>query len=184
VETLFNSFLLVFVSEMGDRTQILALILALKYKKPLLVLSAIFFATLLNHGLAFYLGVLIASFLSPDVLRWVLALTFIIFGLWLLKPDKDEGLESESKFGPFVTSFVLFFLAEMGDKTQLATVALGAKYSNLVWVTMGSTLGMMASNTLAVYLGDALLKKIPMSWVRKFACLTFIVFALFILWAD
>ena len=169
---------------MGDKTQILALILALKYKKPLVVLAAIFFATLLNHGLASYLGLFAASFFSPDLLKWILALTFIGFGLWILIPDKEDGLESPSKFGPFVTSFVLFFLAEMGDKTQLATVALGARYSDLIWVTAGTTLGMMASNSLAIYLGDALLKKIPMSWVRKFACFTFVMFAFFILWAD
>ncbi len=184
MDTLLNSFFLVFVSEMGDKTQLLALVLAFKYKKPFVVLTAIFFATLLNHAVASYLGVVVGSYFSPEVLKWLLALTFILFGLWILKPDQEENISRDSKFGPFLTTFILFFLAEMGDKTQLATVALGARYSSLTLVTMGTTLGMMTSNGLAIFFGEALLKKIPMSWVRIFACFSFFGFALWILWFE
>lgn len=184
METLLNSFFLVFVSEMGDKTQLLALILALKFKKPFIVLSAIFFATILNHGLATYLGVVVASLLDPEVLKWLLALLFIGFGLWILIPDEESEIKKESRFGPFLTTFILFFLAEMGDKTQLATIALGAKFANLTLVTIGTTVGMMASNALAICFGDAFLKKVPMKTIRILACASFMAFAVAILVTD
>lgn len=181
MDILLNSFFLVFISEMGDKTQLLALILALRYKKPFTIMAAIFVATLLNHAMASWLGGLAAFYIDPVYLKWILATTFFAFALWILIPDKEEDVKEESRFGAFVTTLILFFLAEMGDKTQLATIALGAKYASPWIVTLGTTLGMLASNGLAIFFGEKLLKKIPMKWVRVFACISFAVFGVAIL---
>lgn len=181
METLFNSFLLVFASEMGDKTQLLALVLAARYRKPWLILAGVFVATILNHALASWAGVLLAAQANPQILKWVLAVIFFVFAAWILVPDKEGELKSESSFGPFLTTVITFFLAEMGDKTQLATIALGARYANTALVTLGTTLGMMGSNALAIFLGDRLLKRIPMKWVRVFASVLFVLFGIAIL---
>ncbi len=181
LDAILNSFFLVFVSEMGDKTQLLALILAARYKKPWTILFGVFVATILNHALAAYAGGWLSSLLSPTALKWTLALIFFAFAAWILIPDKEEELKSEERFGPLLTTIVVFFIAEMGDKTQLATIALGARYSNLALVTFGTTAGMMASNALAIFLGDKLLKKIPMKWVRIFASILFVLFGIGIL---
>jgi putative Ca2+/H+ antiporter (TMEM165/GDT1 family) len=181
MEPFINSFLLIFASEMGDKTQLLALVLTARFKKPWTIMAGIFVATLLNHALATGFGNYVSSFMNPETLRWVLALLFFGFGLWLLIPDKEEELSTERKSGAFLTTLITFFIAEMGDKTQLATIALGARYSQTVLVTFATTLGMMASNGFVVFLGDKILKKIKMSWVRLFACLLFIFFGLGIL---
>jgi Ca2+/H+ antiporter, TMEM165/GDT1 family len=179
---LTNSFLLVFLGEMGDKTQILALILAARFKKPWTILAGVFIATLLNHGLATWFGSALASFVSPENLRWILGISFLGFALWILIPDKDPvGAGQNSRYGPFITTLITFFLAEMGDKTQLATIALGAQYSNLAFVTLGSTLGMMVANALAIFLGERLLKRIPLTWIRVFASILFALFGLGIL---
>lgn len=176
MDALINSFLIVFFSEMGDKTQLLALLLVAKYGRPWTILAGVFFATLLNHAFASWLGGWAATFFEPEILRWAVAGIFFAFGLWLLIPDKSEDIKQSSKYGPFLTTLVVFFLAEMGDKTQLATVALGAKYSSVLIVTVGSTLGMMASNALAVFLGEKVLSYIPMKWIRVIACILFMVF--------
>jgi len=181
VDALLNSFLLVFAGEMGDKTQLLALVLATRYRRPWTILLGVFIATLLNHALASWAGAWIAAQLPPEALKWILATTFFAFAAWILIPDKEGELKSESRFGPLVTTIIAFFLAEMGDKTQLATVALGAKYSNLALVTLGTTLGMLASNALAIFLGPKLLKKIPMKWVRIVSCILFLLFGFAIL---
>ncbi len=181
MEAFINSFLLVFAGEMGDKTQLLALILTARFKKPWTILLGVFIATLLNHALAAAAGGWVSSLFSPQVLKWGLALLFFAFAFWILIPDKEEDLKSESRFGPLLTTIVTFFLAEMGDKTQLATIALGARFTNTMLVTLGTTLGMLASNALAIFLGDKLLKRIPMKWVRLFACLLFIIFGIGIL---
>lgn len=181
MDALFQSFALVAISEMGDKTQILSLILALRYRKPWTIMSAILIATLANHGMATWLGVVLASHI-PDVwLKYGLALIFVIFGLWILKPDSDEGLDKAHKYGAFLTTLVVFFLAEMGDKTQLATVALGARYDSVLMVTAGSTLGMLLTNSVSVFGGEKLIKVIPMSYVRIGACVLFIIFGIAIL---
>lgn len=123
MDALFNSFILVFISEMGDKTQLLALVLAARFKKPLPIMFGIFVATILNHALASYVGSFITNYVSAEALKWILSATFIGFGIWILIPDKDEGFEDKHNWGPFLTTTVAFFLAEMGDKTQLATVA-------------------------------------------------------------
>jgi len=181
VDTLLNSALLVFLSEMGDKTQLLALVLAARFKAPWTIMAGIFVATVLNHALAAWSGGFIASLVSPEVLTWVLALTFFAFAIWILIPDKADENETKGRFGAFLTTVIAFFLAEMGDKTQLATIALGAHYSNTSLVTLGTTLGMMFSNALAVFAGDSLLKRIPMKWIRIFASLSFTGFGFAVL---
>lgn len=176
MSTIINSFLLVFISEMGDKTQLLALVLAARFKKPVPILMGILVATILNHALASYVGSFITQYISPEILKWILAGTFIGFGLWMLIPDKDEGFEEKHSWGPFLTTTVAFFFAEMGDKTQLATVALGAKYSAPFLVTLGTTLGMMGADGLAVFFGHRFTEKIPMAIVNKIASLLFILF--------
>ncbi len=176
-----NSFLLVFAGEMGDKTQLLAILLAARYRQPWTILAGVFVATILNHALASWAGGFVASYFRPEVLRWSLAIMFFAFALWILIPDKEDDLKTQDRFGAFVTTVVAFFLAEMGDKTQLATVALGARYSEIWIVTLGTTVGMLGSNALAVFLGEKLLQRIPMNWVRIFACGLFILFGLAIL---
>lgn len=175
MEALTHSFFLVFAGEMGDKTQLLALVLVSRFRRPWTILTGIFVATLLNHALASYAGHWLAQLVSASTLRWTLAATFFVFAAWILVPDKDGDSGPNGRFGPFVTTVALFFLAEMGDKTQLATVALGALYP-LAWlVTLGTTAGMMAANALAVFLGQKLLARVPMKWVRACASLLFLV---------
>lgn len=184
LEALFNSFWLVLVSEMGDKTQLLALVLILRFKRPWSIMAGILLATLLNHGMASWLGGWISSLLSPTVLRYSLAAIFVGFALWILVPDKDDGDVSQARFGAFLTTLVAFFLAEMGDKTQLATVALGAHYQAPLIVTAGTTLGMLVADGLAVVFGERLTQQIPMHIVRKLAAVTFLIFGLVILFKD
>lgn len=179
---IFRSTLLVFAGEMGDKTQLLTLVLMARYKKLSPILWGVFLATLANHALVSILGSWISQKFNPQVVQYVLAALFIAFALWVLKPD-DEGevIEDAKGHSVFFVTFVSFFLAEMGDKTQLATMALAAESHNALSVTIGSTLGMMGSNILAALLGPKLLKRIPMQWVRRFAALLFVVFGVMIL---
>lgn len=181
-ETLLNSLLLVFVGEMGDKTQLLSLILVARYRQPWVILAGVGVATLLNHFLAAGLGGFLSSLVEPHILKWLLAGLFVVFAFWLLIPDKEDEVKTTGQYGVFLTTVVVFFLAEMGDKTQLATVALGARYQNLWLVTLGTTLGMLASNALAIFLGEKLLKTIPMKWIRIFAALLFLGFAILIVY--
>ncbi|HMN69580.1 MAG TPA: TMEM165/GDT1 family protein [Bdellovibrionales bacterium] len=181
MDAAINSFLLVFVSERGDNTQLLALILTARYQKPWTIFTGVFVATVLNHTLAGYAGGWLAGFANDQQLKWGLALTFFAFAVWILIPDKAEDLKHESRFGCFVTTVVAFFLAEMGDKTQLATIALGARYASLTAVAVGTTLGMVAANALAVFLGERLLKRLPMKWIRGLASLLFVLFGIAII---
>lgn len=182
MEAIINSTVLVFISEMGDKTQLLALILAAKFRKPVPIMLGIFIATLLNHALASYVGSFITNYFQADTLCWLLAGTFVAFGLWILIPDKDDGLKTTDRYGVFVTTLLAFFIAEMGDKTQLATVALGAKYTSIVAVTFGTTLGMMLANAPAVYFGQWFTDRIPMKWVHRIASVLFIGFGIACLW--
>lgn len=166
---------------MGDKTQLLALVLAVRFRKPWTILAGVFVATICNHFLAAGFGDLISVYVPQETLKWILGGTFIVFAAWVLIPDKDEGLKERGHFGAFLTTVIAFFLAEMGDKTQLATIALGARYSDVVGVTMGSTLGMLASNALAIFCGPQLLKKIPMKWIRAFAAFLFLIFGIVVL---
>lgn len=178
MDALTNSFLLVFISEMGDKTQLLALVLAAKFKKPLPIMMGILMATILNHALASYAGSFVTNYIPSDVLKWILSATFVGFGLWMLIPDKDEGFDEKHRWGPFLTTTVAFFFAEMGDKTQLATVALGAKFTAPLLVTAGTTLGMMGADGLAVLFGHKFTERVPMKMVNKIASALFILFGL------
>lgn len=182
LESVLSSFLLVAASEMGDKTQLLAFSLATKFRKPWVVLGGIFVATIANHALASSVGSWVSAHVPPRVMAGVLAALFFGFGLWTLKPDTLEENEKPPRFGPFLTTAVLFFLAEMGDKTQLATMALGARYHNIIPVTVGTTMGMMVSDGLAVFLGDRLAGRVQSKWVRWVAAALFFVFGAVSLW--
>ena len=180
VEALLVSTGVVALAEIGDKTQLLAFILAARFKKPLPIIAAIFAATVLNHGLAGALGAWITSALSPGVLRWVLGASFLGMAAWTLIPDKIEEEETRiaSKLGVFGATFITFFLAEMGDKTQIATIAMAAHYANPVLVVIGTTLGMLIADVPAVFVGDRLAARIPMKLVHGIAAAIFALLGL------
>ena len=182
MEALLVSTSVVALAEIGDKTQLLALVLAARYRKPVPIIFGILVATLLNHALAGAVGALLAGAVNPDVMRWMLGASFIAMGLWTLIPDKyEEQKESTPRFGVFASTLVAFFLLEMGDKTQIATVALAAKYPSLIMVVVGTTLGMMLANVPAVLLGEVAAKKLPMRVVHAVAAAIFIVMGAMIL---
>ncbi len=168
---------IVALGEMGDKTQLLALLLAAKFRRPVPIVLGILVATLVNHALAGAVGEGVARALGPHVLRWVIGLSFLAMAAWMLVPDSidDEAEGGTQRFGVFGTTVLAFFLAEMGDKTQIATVALAARYSDLVAVVAGTTLGMMIANVPAVLLGDVVAKKVPMRLVHGIAAAIFAV---------
>jgi len=183
VEPILGSFALVALSEMGDKTQLLAFSLASRYRRPWVVMAGILTATILNHALAAWAGSWISTHVPPRVMAGALGATFVGFGLWTLRPDTlDEGARAD-RFGPYLTTTVLFFLAEMGDKTQLATVALAARYRSVVLVTIGTTLGMLAADGLAVFLGERFSRRVPLSWLRRASATLFFAFGAASLWA-
>jgi Ca2+/H+ antiporter, TMEM165/GDT1 family len=164
------------LGEMGDKTQLLALLLAARYRAPRAIIAGILVATLANHAAAAALGAWLTRLLDPAWLRWGLGLSFIAVALWMLVPDRadERALQGHaSSHGVFWLTTVAFFLAEMGDKTQIATVMLAAKYDALVAVTAGTTLGMMIANVPAVLLGDRVLRKVPVQWVHRIAAAVF-----------
>jgi putative Ca2+/H+ antiporter (TMEM165/GDT1 family) len=171
MESLFVSTGVVALAEIGDKTQLLAFILAARFKKPLPIIGGILVATVINHGLAGVLGAWITSTLTPEVLRWVLGISFIGMALWTMIPDKIEEEETQvaHRFGVFGATLITFFLAEMGDKTQIATVAMAAHYAAPVTVVIGTTLGMLIADVPAVFVGDKLAGKIPMRLVHSIA---------------
>ena len=175
---------MVALAEMGDKTQLLSFVLAAKLKRRLPIILGIFFATLANHFLAGYVGVWLASLVSPQALRWIVALSFFAFGAWALKPDKLEDDRKLRGAGVFLTTLVAFFLVEMGDKTQLATVALAARYDSLVAVVAGTTLGMMIANIPAVWMGEALAHRINMKAMRWVAAGLFVLLGILALLAG
>jgi putative Ca2+/H+ antiporter (TMEM165/GDT1 family) len=183
VEPIVTSFLLVAVSEMGDKTQLLAFSLASRYRRPWVVMAGILVATILNHALAASIGTWVSEHVPPRGMAGILAATFIGFGFWTLKPDTLEESKGPSGFGPFLTTAILFFLAEMADKTQLATVALAARYQSVVLVTIGTTLGMLASDGLAVFLGEKLAQRVSMKGIRRVAAGLFFLFGGLSVWA-
>ncbi|MBB3212794.1 putative Ca2+/H+ antiporter (TMEM165/GDT1 family) [Herbaspirillum sp. Sphag1AN] len=162
------------LAEIGDKTQLLAFILAAKFRKPLPIIAGVFVSTIINHGFAGALGAWITSLLSPEILRWVLGLSFIGMAIWTLIPDKfDESEARFARFGVFGTTVVAFFLAEMGDKTQFATIALAAQYHAVLPVVAGTTLGIMIANVPAVLLGDRIAHRMPVRLVHAIAALIF-----------
>jgi Ca2+/H+ antiporter, TMEM165/GDT1 family len=175
MEALFTSTAVVALAEIGDKTQLLAIVLATRFKKPWPIIAGIFAATLANHFLAALVGAQTASFLDGTWFRYVIAVSFIVMGIWTLIPDEfDEDAQKPARFGAFLTTLVAFFLVEMGDKTQLATIALGARFHDTVLVAAGTTLGMMLANVPAVFLGNELIKRVPLRLVRTAAAILFI----------
>ena len=180
MESLLVSTGVVALAEMGDKTQLLAFILAARFKKPVPIVLGILVATLVNHGLAGALGAWITSVLSPEVMRWALGLSFLGMAAWTLIPDKIEEEETKiaGQMGVFGATLVTFFLAEMGDKTQLATIALAAHYAAPLMVVAGTTLGMLIADVPAVFVGNRFAEKVPMKLVHSVAAGIFAVMGL------
>ena len=166
---------IVALAEMGDKTQLLALVLAVRFRKPWPIVWGILVATLVNHGLAGAVGAWVTTFIDPEILRWVLAGSFIAMAVWMLIPDTLDDAQSDTqpRWGVFGTTVVAFFLAEMGDKTQIATVMLVAQYHAYLWVVAGTTLGMMLANAPVVWLGERMTRLVPMRLVHTVSALIF-----------
>jgi putative Ca2+/H+ antiporter (TMEM165/GDT1 family) len=165
------------LGEMGDKTQLLAIVLAAAFRRPAPIIAGIFVATVLNHALAGAVGAWVAQALGPQVLRWVIGLSFLAMAAWMLVPDEidEDSAAGQQRFGVFGTTVLAFFLAEMGDKTQIATVALAARYTEVVAVVLGTTLGMMLANVPAVFLGERIARQVSMRLVHGVAALIFAV---------
>lgn len=183
MEAFLTSLGMVALAEMGDKTQLLSFVLAARFAgRPWPVIAGIFVATIVNHVAAAFIGDWVAAHVSPAIMRWVLGLAFLGFAAWALIPDSlDHRRGKQSRYGAFITTALLFFLAEMGDKTQLATMALGARFANLGAVTLGTTLGMMVANVPAVLIGEKLAQRLPLSRLRLIAAMLFAVFGILIL---
>ena len=168
------------LAEIGDKTQLLAFLLAARFKKPWTIILAILLATIANHALAGLLGTWLTTLLAPDMLRWILGVSFILMAVWILVPDKLDDTEGTSigHLGVFATALLTFFLAEMGDKTQIATVVLAAQYQAFFFVVLGTTLGMMIANVPAVLVGEKLAHRIPVKWVHGIAAAIFLILGL------
>ncbi|MDX2275610.1 MAG: TMEM165/GDT1 family protein [Hyphomonadaceae bacterium] len=180
METVLVSAAMVAIAEIGDKTQLLAIVLAAKFRKPIPIVLGILAATLLNHAAAATAGYFIAQWLSGKLFQIVVGGAFIVMAGWALIPDKeDEGAASRSQGGVFLTTLIAFFLVEIGDKTQIATSLLAARFHNIPLVTLGTTMGMMAANVPAVFFGEAVTRVVPLNYVRMAAAA---VFALIGVW--
>jgi putative Ca2+/H+ antiporter (TMEM165/GDT1 family) len=180
---LVTSTAVVALAEMGDKTQLLALVLAARYRAPLAVMAGILLATLANHGLAALAGLTLAAWLEGPTFRLLVALGFLAMAGWTLVPDKlDDGEIKAPPGGALVATTLAFFLVEIGDKTQIATIALAAQYQSLWAVTAGTTLGMMLANAPVVWLGERLVKRVPLTLMRRLAALLFAALGLWMLW--
>ncbi|AGH49259.1 MULTISPECIES: TMEM165/GDT1 family protein [Sphingomonadales] len=181
MEALLTSTALVALAEIGDKTQLLAIVLATRFKRPWPIVAGILVATLANHFLAALIGSNVAALLDGTWFRYLVAFSFIAMAAWTLIPDKLDDVETKpARFGAFMTTVIAFFLVEMGDKTQIATVALGARFHDVIAVTAGTTLGMMIANVPAVFLGNELVKRVPMRVVHAIAALLFLAIGLWL----
>lgn len=183
MEAILTSTFVVALAEIGDKTMLLAIVLATRFRKPLPIVLGILVATLANHGLAALLGQTIADLLEGVWFRYAVGLSFVAMALWTLVPDRlDEDEEPKpARFGAFATTAIAFFIVEIGDKTQIATIALGAQFQNVLTVTIGTTLGMMLANVPAVYLGNAIVERVSLVWVRRIAALLFLAIGLWVI---
>lgn len=183
MEIFFASALLVAVAEIGDKTMLLGILLATRFKKPLPVIAGIFTATIANHALAAWAGSALAGFFASDAFRYAIAFGFIVMAGWTLIPDKvDDDMKMPSQRGAFVATAIAFFLVEMGDKTQVTTIALGAQYHSIIDVAAGTTFGMMVANIPAVFFGDKLVEKVSLKIVHRLAASLFLFLGLWQLW--
>jgi putative Ca2+/H+ antiporter (TMEM165/GDT1 family) len=179
MEAFFVSAAVVAIAEIGDKTQLLALMLAARYRQPLPIILGILVATLANHALAAWLGAAVAGWVGPEAMRWILGAAFIVMAGWCLIPDQaDDGPQAARQAGAFLATLVAFFIVEIGDKTQIATVALAARFNSLVVVTAGTTVGMLLANAPVVLFGDAISRRLPLRIVRLVAATLFVVLGL------
>lgn len=177
MEAFLASLALVALGEIGDKTQLLSFALANRYRAHWAILAGITLATLINHGLSAWLGVWLTHLVPLHWMQWILGGSFIALGLWMLIPDKKDELEKERTWGPFIASFVLFFLAEIGDKTQIATIALAARFpADFAAVLSGTTLGMIAANVPVIWLGAKLTNPRWESWAHRISAILFVGF--------
>lgn len=183
MEAFLISVGVVALAEIGDKTQLFALVLAARFRRPMPIIAGVLVATLANHGAAAAIGTWLSSLLTPTVMHWALIISFVSMAIWILIPDKleESGTPPVPRSGVFVTTLVGFFLLEIGDKTQIATIALAAKYHALLVVVAGTTLGMMAVNVPAVLLGQAAAHRMPLQLVRALAALIFVVLSVLML---
>lgn len=183
MEAFLTSTAVVALAEIGDKTMLLAIVLAARFKRPLPIVLGILFATLANHAFAAFVGERVSFLLDGAWFRYLVAASFIVMAAWTLVPDKldEDEAPKPARFGAFLTTLVAFFLVEMGDKTQVATIALGAQFQNVLIVTAGTTLGMMIANVPAVFLGNALIARVPLGAVRAAAALLFLVIGVWLL---
>ncbi|MDZ3831648.1 MAG: TMEM165/GDT1 family protein [Sphingopyxis sp.] len=182
MEALFTSTAVVALAEIGDKTQLLAILLATRFQRPLPIILGILVATLANHALAALVGSQVAALLDSAAFRYAIGASFVAMAAWTLIPDKfDDDEAPKSRSGAFLTTLVAFFLVEMGDKTQVATIALGAQYQQVVAVTAGTTLGMMIANVPAIFLGHELLKRFDLNKIRLVAAALFLIIGLWVL---
>ena len=174
------------VAEIGDKTQLLSLLLAARFHRPWPILAGIFAATIANHLAAAAIGVWLEDLLAPHILRWVLIASFVAMAIWTLIPDKleDDAAQNTGRWGAFLTTLAMFFIAEIGDKTQLATTALAARYDAILLITAASTLGLMLANVPVVFLGKALMRRLPLNLARYLAAAAFLLLALVLLLAG
>jgi putative Ca2+/H+ antiporter (TMEM165/GDT1 family) len=182
MDAVLTSTLVVALAEIGDKTMLLAILLASRFRKPVPVTLGILFATLANHGVASLIGQSVAGLLDGAVFRYAVAASFVAMAAWTLVPDRldDDGDRKPARFGAFLTTLVAFFLVEMGDKTQIATVALGAQFRSVIAVTLGTTLGMMLANVPAIYFGNRIVEVVPLRTVRLVAALLFLIVGIWI----
>jgi len=184
---LLTSTLVVALAEIGDKTQLLSLLLTLRFRNKMAIVAGILASTLLNHALSAWIGVLLGQSLQTwaedHYIKWILAAGFILMALWVLVPDKDDdSTNTHEKWGAFLATCLLFFVAEIGDKTQVATVLLGAEFSSVFWVTAGTTLGMMLANVPVVIYGERLMRRMPLNLARYFTSALFVILAISVVW--
>lgn len=189
MEPVLTSTAVVALAEIGDKTMLLAIVLASRFRRPLPVILGILVATLANHGIAAFVGKSVASLLEGERFRYAVGAGFIAMAAWTLVPDKldDDEAPAPSRFGAFLTTLVAFFIVEIGDKTQIATIALGARYGDVLAVTAGTTLGMMVANVPAVFLGHRIVEWVPLKVVRTIAAVLFLVLGAWVIfetWAG
>ncbi len=186
MEAFLFSTLSVALAEIGDKTQLLAFLLISRFRKPWPIIWGILVATLANHAIAGWLGAVAADWLQGDWLNWLVGGSFIAVGLWILIPDKMEDDEENpfEKYGAFLATVILFFIAEIGDKTQVATVILGAQFESLFWVVMGTTVGMMLANVPVVAIGHLAVDKLPLKWIRIVASSAFVILGIWVLLSE
>ena len=180
MDIFLTSTVTVALAEIGDKTQLLSLLLAARFHNKIALILGILAATIINHGLSAWFGDWLSGNFAVEYLPWIVNISFIVVGLWLLIPDKDEDVSHKyDRYGAFLVALILFFIAEIGDKTQIATVLLGAQYQSVLWVTIGTTLGMLIANVPVIYAGKALLKRIPLNTVRAIAATVFVLLGVY-----